>query len=186
MKNKSRKILFYAGAVILAAFYLCVLWWGQNPKVGLEYRMYYITHELSDWPGYGKLSYVPGTIEYCTKLKNRNGEEVSYRVCQRKGQGWKEEQYEGSKNSGQEAYVYYVLSEPLEHAEYVCKINEFTGTGMVTVYCNDKKAGTFQHSGVFTFDIGELNKEELVTIRFEAQDCEFSLWSTMITEMLPK
>lgn len=186
MKSKGKKILFYMGAVLLAVFYLCVLWWGQNPKVGLEYRMYYITHELSDWPGYGKLSYASGTTEYCTALKDRNGTEVSYQVCQRKGQGWQKEQYEGSKNSGQEAYLYYVLEETLEHAEYVCEINQFTGTGMIEVYCNDKKAGTIQHSGVFTFEIGELDKEELVTIRFVAQDCDFSLWSTMITEGSPE
>ena len=68
MKKKSVKAAFYAGAVILACFYLLVLWWGKNPDVGLEYRMYYLTHELSDWPGYGKLSYEPGTTEYCTTL----------------------------------------------------------------------------------------------------------------------
>ena len=51
MKKKSVKAAFYAGAVILACFYLLVLWWGKNPDVGLEYRMYYLTHELSDWPG---------------------------------------------------------------------------------------------------------------------------------------
>lgn len=73
MKKKSVKAAFYAGAVILACFYLLVLWWGKNPDVGLEYRMYYLTHELSDWPGYGKLSYEPGTTEYCTTLKDKDG-----------------------------------------------------------------------------------------------------------------
>ena len=75
MKKKSVKAAFYAGAVILACFYLLVLWWGKNPDVGLEYRMYYLTHELSDWPGYGKLSYEQGTTEYCTTLKDKDGNE---------------------------------------------------------------------------------------------------------------
>ena len=81
MKKKSVKAAFYAGAVILACFYLLVLWWGKNPDVGLEYRMYYLTHELSDWPGYGKLSYEPGTTEYCTTLKDKDGNERSINVC---------------------------------------------------------------------------------------------------------
>ena len=110
MKKKSVKAAFYAGAVILACFYLLVLWWGKNPDVGLEYRMYYLTHELSDWPGYGKLSYEPGTTEYCTTLKDKDGNERSINVCRRKGKGWKEDQYEGSTNSGKDAYLYYVLT----------------------------------------------------------------------------
>ena len=82
MKKKSVKAAFYAGAVILACFYLLVLWWGKNPDVGLEYRMYYLTHELSDWPGYGKLSYEPGTTEYCTTLKDKDGNESVVYVSQ--------------------------------------------------------------------------------------------------------
>lgn len=182
MIKNNKKVIFYAGAIMLVVFYVVVLWWGQNPKVGLEYRMYYITHELSDWPGYGKLSYVPGTVEYCTGLKNRSGEDVSWQVCRRKGKGWNTEQYEGSKNSADKAYVYYVLEEALEHAAYQVEINEFTGDGEVFVYCNDKNVGSFRQTGVFTFEIGELKKEELTTIRFEAKDCTFNLWSTLITE----
>lgn len=180
MKKKTKNIVIYAGSVFLAAFYLLVLWWGQNPKVGLEYRMYYITHELSDWPGYGNLSYEPGTVEYCTELKDRNGKEMPFLVCQRKGQGWQEEQYEGSKNSGQESYLYYVPEEKLTSAEYVCEISEFTGAGRIEVYCNDKKAGVIQGTGTFTFEIGELKEKERTTIRFAAQDASFTLWSTMI------
>ena len=48
MKKKSVKAAFYAGAVILACFYLLVLWWGKNPDVGLEYRMYYLTGRATE------------------------------------------------------------------------------------------------------------------------------------------
>lgn len=182
MINNKKKVMFYVGAVLLAVFYVVVLWWGQNPKVGTEYRMYYITHELSDWPGYGKLNYTPGTVEYCTGLWDRNGKEVTYQVCRRKGKGWNTEQYEGSKNSEKESYVYYVLEEDLKQAAYAFEINEFTGDGEVSVYCNDKRVGSFRQTGVFTFEIGEIKKEELTTICFVAEDAEFSLWSTQITE----
>ena len=103
----------------------------KNPDVGLEYRMYYLTHELSDWPGYGKLSYEPGTTEYCTTLKDKDGNERSINVCRRKGKGWKEDQYEGSTNSGKDAYLYYVLNRTAENASYQCEVTEFAGNGRV-------------------------------------------------------
>lgn len=101
--------------------------------------MYYLTHELSDWPGYGKLSYEPGTTEYCTTLKDKDGNERSINVCRRKGKGWKEDQYEGSTNSGKDAYLYYVLNRTAENASYQCEVTEFAGNGRVEVYCNDRK-----------------------------------------------
>lgn len=180
MKKKGVKAAFYAGSVVLAVFYLLVLWWGKNPKVGLEYKMYYITHELSDWPGYGNLSYQPGTIEYCTNLKDKNGNEQMFNVCQRKGKGWKEDQYEGSKNSEKDSYIYYVLNDTYDTFVYQCEITEFTGTGVVEVYCNERKIGEIQGTGTFTFEIGKLEEKELVTIRFRAENAAFCLWSTAV------
>lgn len=180
MKKKGVKAVFYAASVILAVFYLLVLWWGKNPDVGLEYKMYYITHELSDWPGYGRLLYEQGITEYCTTLKDRNGNERPFQVCQRKGKGWQEDQYEGSKNSGKEAYIYYVLNDTQDMAVYQCEITEFMGTGAVQVYCNEKKIGEIQGTGTFTFEIGKLEEKELTTIRFETENVVFCLWSTAV------
>ena len=71
MKSKSVKgagcsvknALLYIVCAVLVVFYLIVLWLGFNPDVCLEYKMYYLTNELSDWPGYGKLPYELGTVE---------------------------------------------------------------------------------------------------------------------------
>ena len=103
MKKNIAGVLLYMVCVVLVVFYITVLWWGKNPKVGTEYRMYYLTHELTDWPGYGKLSYSYGTTEYCTEHKDRNGNELS-NVCSRKGQGWqKSKRYDGTKNTANDS-----------------------------------------------------------------------------------
>ncbi len=60
------KGIIYAACLILVLFYLINMWWLLTPNVEIEYKMYYITHELSDWPGYGNLSYTLGTTEICT------------------------------------------------------------------------------------------------------------------------
>ena len=67
MKKNIARILLYIICAVLVVFYIMVLWWGKNPKVGIEYRMYYLTHELTDWPGYGNLKYKYETKEIITE-----------------------------------------------------------------------------------------------------------------------
>lgn len=70
MRKNIARVLLYTACAVLVVFYILVLWWGKNPKVGTEYRMYYLTHELTDWPGYGNLKYTFGTKEICTEHKD--------------------------------------------------------------------------------------------------------------------
>lgn len=173
-------ILLYALCVLLVVFYLLVFWWGKHPQVGMEYRMYYLTHELSDWPGYGNLSYEYGTKEYCTKLKDRQGRPVDYKVCQRKGKGWKEEQYDGSVNDGKESSVYYRMNSEKQAPVLACNIKTFSGEGKVSVYAGDKQIGTFDNTGDYEYQMDKVEQNELLTIRFVAEDCTFTLWSIEI------
>ena len=106
--GKKTRIVLYSASIILVLFYIIVMWWGITTKVGIEYKMYYITHELSDWPGYGRLSYKLGTKEICTSYKDRNGSPYTWDVCVRKGQGWNREQYDGSVSNASESYIYYL------------------------------------------------------------------------------
>ena len=69
MRKNIARVLLYTACAVLVVFYILVLWWGKNPKVGTEYRMYYLTHELTDWPGYGNLKYTFGTKEYVQNIK---------------------------------------------------------------------------------------------------------------------
>lgn len=174
------KILMWAISVCFVIFYLCVFVWGSNPRVGTEYRMYYITHELSDWPGYGKLDYDYGTIEYCTGIRDRNNAFVTYNVCQRKGQGWEREQYDGSVNNNTESSIYYIPVKAKTDAQYVIDINDFSGNGSVKIFANNEEIGEFVSEGRFTFDIREIRENELLQIKFVANDCSFRLWSACI------
>ncbi len=194
------KIFIYVITALLAIFYIVVLWWGKNPDVGIEYKMYYITHELSDWPGFGKLSYNLGDKEICTGLKDRNGKDVDYKVCRRKGKGWDSEQYEGSVSNGKESYLYYVpkLQENddiVYNVDYTIEVKDFSinedikndksnqqdsNKKDVTVYINDNEVGTFDKAGTYTFKAGTIKNSELVTIKFVTNNCTFTLWSTTL------
>ena len=189
MKNKKKvylKVAAYAAAVILALWYMLVLWWGQNPQVGVEYRMYYLTHQLSDWPGYGKLTYKLGTKEICTALKDRDGTPVDYTVCRRKGQGWNVEQYEGSVNHDTESFIYYLPDSSSQEPRYEIEVKEFdkidanAGNASVQVLVNGESIGSFSDKGTYIFYMDSIKKDELLTISFVADNCSFSLWSTRI------
>ena len=142
-KNRGRFIAFWLVAVLLAGFYLTMLICGKMPDVGIEYRMYYLTHELSDWPGYGNLSYELGTEEICTSLKTKDNKDFTGgKVCQRKGQGFLPKQYEGSESTGEASYIYYIPTEGADTAVFQFEINGFTeggnGNGSVKVYVEKK------------------------------------------------
>lgn len=175
-RSRGGRILLYGLCVALSVFYIVVLWWGKNPKVGIEYKMYYITHELTDWPGYGKLTYTPGTDEYCTGLKDRLGRKVPYRVCRRKGQGWEKEQYDGSVNKGTQSWLYYLPDTSVKEPVLTVEVNYFKGMGKVAVYAEDILIGSIEAAGLYEFRAPQITADTLLTIRFEAQDCEFGVW----------
>lgn len=185
MKKTGKFIACWLAVVLLAGFYMTMLVIGKNPDVGIEYRMYYITHELTDWPGYGNLTYDLGTVEYCTEFKDKNGKEFTGgKVCQRKGQGFKDKlkykQYEGSESTGAESYIYYIPATSTDSAEYQFSINEFNGDGQIKVYANDKEIGTFESTGNYNMEIGSIASGELMTIKFVTDNCSFRLWTTCL------
>ena len=154
---------------------------GKNPKVGTEYRMYYLTHELTDWPGYGNLKYTFGTKEICTEHKDRNGKEQS-NVCSRKGQGWqKSKRYEGTKNTDKDSYIYYIPEESADNIYLVCDITEYDTTASgdkgIEVYVNDKLIGNIDSKGTTKLKIGYVSGDELLTVKFHADNAEYTLYS---------
>ena len=166
MRKNIARVLLYAACAVLVVFYILVLWWGKNPKVGTEYRMYYLTHELTDWPGYGNLKYTFGTKEICTEHKDRNGKEQS-NVCSRKGQGWqKTKRYEGTKNTDKDSYIYYIPEESSDNIYLVCDITEYDTTAFgdkgIEVYVNDKLIGNIDSKGTTKLKVGYVSGDELL------------------------
>lgn len=186
MKKNVAGILLYVACSVLVVFYILVLWWGKNPDVGIEYRMYYLTHELTDWPGYGKLSYRYGTTEYCTEYKDRNGNELD-NVCSRKGQGWqKSKRYEGTKNTAEDSYIYYIPEKSSDNVWLVCDITEYNETGGaaegITVYVNDELIGSIDKAGKTELKIGQVEGDELLTVKFKSDNMTYTLYSISLDE----
>ncbi len=167
-------------SIILAAFYLSVLWLGKHPNVGMEYKMYYITHELSDWPGYGGLSYANGTKQLCIGLKNRKGEFITEPVCRTKGTGWSKEQYEGSVNNKDTAYIYYVPKQQNSQSAYHIEVTDFQGNEPVEVYVNDTKVGNFTTAGSYDFQTESITADELTVVKFVTKGSVFTLYSAQL------
>ena len=177
------RLLLYAVCILLAVFYIVVMWWGITPKVGIEYKMYYITHELSDWPGYGKLDYIPGTEEIATSRNDRDGNAVEWQTCMRKGQGWEKEQYEGSTNKGGVSYIYYVPTQTADNCSYTVEIKDFDKSktdASVCVYVNGRQVGNIDGTGAYTFEVGNISQDELFTVSFDSQNSSFTLWSACL------
>ncbi|MFR1766293.1 MAG: hypothetical protein ACLSW1_01955 [Lachnospira sp.] len=170
---KNSALLTLCAALII--FYLQIMVWGKQPDVPIEYEMYYITHELKDWPGYGKLAYESGTIEYCTSADTWSRFNTSYKICARKGSGWNPNQSIGSVNDNAVSHIYYVPESAGSNAELKLRITEFEGSGKVRVYKNDEYVGEFLDKGDKTVIIPEFDEEELVKITFAAEDCKFTL-----------
>lgn len=177
--SMQHKGIIYAACLTLLLFYLVNMWWLFTPNVGIEYKMYYITHELSDWPGYGNLSYTLGTTEICTGRWNKEGNLVDYTVCMRKGTGWEKNQNEGSKSCDKESFIYYMPKESVDKGILTIQVKDVwcKDNKGINVYVNDKKVGTFETSGLYKFTMESCKKDELLCVKFDSGDNTFLLWS---------
>ena len=161
-----------------------MLYLGKNPKVGMEYRMYYLTHELSEWPGFGKLQYQDGTKEYYSyDVKSKS----IIHVAVRRGTGWDSYQYHEkytTKTKGNDAYVYYVLKNDSE-LDKVLKMNisNISGVANIKIYVNDTFVGNIERDNTdceFTIPKDCIKEDGLLAIHFELQDSAFQLNSIII------
>ena len=164
--GKKTRIVLYSASIILVLFYIIVMWWGITPKVGIEYKMYYISYKL-------------GTKEICTSYKDRNGSPYTWDVCVRKGQGWNREQYDGSVSNASESYIYYLPEKNADNVTYTIEVKNVTGA--VKVYADDKQIGEFEKDGTYSFKAGNAVSDKLFTIKFETErGSSFTLWSTCL------
>lgn len=181
-QSKNGRILCYGISGLLVAFYLVILYLGMNPRVGIEYRMYYITNELTDWPGYGKLSYDLGTWEYCTHTFDEKGEYVTYKVANRKGYGWQKDAAvtKGSRNREDKANMYYLPTSSKENAIFNIDITEYQGDKKTYVYVGEECIGSFQGVGTHSFNVPSVVKDQMLIVRFETDGSRFTIWQAML------
>ena len=182
--NKCGRVAVYAICAALVVFYCLVLWWGFNPNVGIEYRMYYLTHELSDWPGYGNLKYTYGTKEICIERNEKTLADIAVSntlevICARKGQGFAKANADGVMPDEDKSYIYYLPSESADMAVFTVEIKEFQGDG-VSVYADDKLIGTINSEVIHSFQVGNTKENQLLTIRFDNNGSTYTLYSVIL------
>ena len=79
-------------------------------------------------------------------------------------------------NKSEEAYIYYVPTVDIDQGKYEITVNHFEGYGNVVVYANDVRIGTITGTGDYSFKLSDIKKDELLTIKFMAEECEFGWW----------
>ena len=174
--SMSAQVILYVICAALVIFYCLDLWWGIKPRVGIEYKMYYITHELTDWPGYGNLGYTYGTKEICIERNENTIANTSDVICARKGQGFEKATMTGAKSKGKDSYVYYLTDGEAQNAVLHIDIREFSGES-VNVYAGDNCIGSVTGAGSYSFDVGRLKADELLKIHFENNNSVYTLYS---------
>ncbi len=160
-------VLFYMLMGLLCAWYLVVIYWSFNPNVGLEYRLYYIEKELSDWPGYGGLSY-----KWSEKLYFGT-ETDSYTKLKNRGKGWEPASTDGAWAVGEEFDLIFVLQDEVPSEGVILQFEAAAyDSQRLDLYINNRFAGEVEIVGgdyylyevLLTEDV--LGGEELMVVRF--------------------
>ena len=97
-----------------------------------------------------------------------------------KGQGWqKTKRYEGTKNTDKDSYIYYIPEESADNIYLVCDITEYDTTASgdkgIEVYVNDKLIGNIDSKGTTKLKIGYVSGDDLLTVKFHADNAEYTL-----------
>lgn len=195
-KEKARRmhplwrVCIYAACGALAGYYAFVLFLGKNPGVGTEYRMYYMDHLLSDWPGQGGLAYEPGTQLYGIGYSKYR--KTDKPLCITKGQGWKnrETQTGGSENCSGEASMFFAFTQGLPQGGILkLNINGFKGDGKVSILFKHKRKdgtievkdiGEFVAVGEYEYLLPEVTQNDLTELIFKTEGSVFRLWTVEI------
>ncbi len=193
-EKKSRSPLWripvYAACAGLAGYYAFVLFLGKKPEVSREYRMYYMDHVLSDWPGEGGLEYDPGTLLYGTGYSKYR--KTGLPLCITKGQGWKnrETQTHGSENSSDTASVFFAFTDGLpEGGTLKLDIDRFTGDEKVSILFKYKtkndieeiiNVGEFTAMGEYRYTLPAVMENDLTELIFKTKGSVYRLWTVEI------
>lgn len=172
--NRKVKTGIYIICAALVLFYCLILWWGMHPDVGIEYRMYYITHELSDWPGYGNLKYEYGTKELCILRSETTLATYDDVICARKGQGFEDATIDGTTSKGADSYIYYLPVNAAKKASFTVDVTSFTGSG-AQIYANDTYIGSIDKAGSYSYRIDDVAADELLTIHIKNNNSTYTI-----------
>lgn len=132
-ESKYSNIIMYFLSLLLILYYLNTLFNIARPNVCKEYKMYYITKELKDWPGYNGLNYKLGTQ---LMFKNTSGN-----VAKCKGEGWNETEESGTWTKEKAMLYLNVLDGAEESINLNIGILDFVPEAEVSIKINEQLIG---------------------------------------------
>ena len=133
--------------------------------------MYYIEHELQAWPGESGLRITPGEWEY---LRQTTSEEET--LAARLGSGWSHIEDNGRWTDGNEARIWYQLTEEEQLADYklTLDVTDSVTPQPVRVYAGTIYLGEIppEQRGEIVFNVpgSSADAEGLLAIRLEIEE----------------
>lgn len=132
-----KKIAAYVLSAVLVIGYFAILWWARTPEVSDVYRMYFIDHSLSVWPGDTGLNCELGVTEYLGAHSEE--EKTAFRL----GRGWYDAEEEGRWTKGDEAILlYHQVPELSGDLIFTYTITNWITDGEVEIFANGTSLGT--------------------------------------------
>ena len=131
-----KRIIAYLLSALLLIGYVGILWWARTPAVSDLYRMYYIDHSLSVWPGDSGLKCQLGVWEYM------GNDPKSEQAALRLGAGWYDVETGGRWTKETEASIwYYDVPEVEGDFLFHYVISSWITPGDVDIYANGNYIG---------------------------------------------
>lgn len=153
---KKVNIIGYIVSGILIAAYIIILSTALNPKVKLEYDLYYIEKDLQDWPGYDGLNYSLGTKEsFAINEENR---------INRRGRSWNAFEEDGCWTYGEHASLFYT---GLSGKDLVIEmeIEDIRENASAAIYINNSCIGEITAAGTYYFKVSkDINNSEITMV----------------------
>lgn len=168
--NKYKKYILYILSFIMIVYYFIVLFNSINPNVCREYKMYYITKELVDWPGFNGLNYKLGN-----KLEFLNNSDNKVKC---RGKGWNDIEDFGTWTQDK-SYLYLNLNDEInEELELNISIREFVPNAELLININDENIGKIKlQKGIQEYQIiipSHIVKQQFLKIEFDVDNADFA------------
>lgn len=169
MKKLFVKSLKYIVSICLIIFYFLILFKSININVPLEYKMYYVQKELTEWPGVNGLDYsLNDTIMFGEKYKDNLAKGI--------GTGWNDIEEDG-RWTQDNAKLYLRLKEKVnEDKTLKLVLGHINPNTNVHILVNNKQIDSFrtiEGRNEYEFKIPkDTFNDELLCFNFKIENCK--------------
>lgn len=167
MKKLFIRSLRYIVSISLIIFYFFILFKFTNINVPLEYKMYYVENELTEWPGINGLDYsLNDTLMFGEKYKNNLAKGI--------GIGWNEIESDG-RWTQDNAKLYLRLKERVDEDKNLnLVLGDAVSNTKVHILVNNNEIGSIMPlDGKNEYEIKvpkDIFKDELLCLSFKIEN----------------